>query len=147
MKETSPIHLDLFDVIKSAIASTSDEGDEGVKDLEVEELEDEEITNRPAEINEPSLESSTKSETISQIESMFRQFVATFSSLSQNQQLLLACIVLYFVTKIFTRKGDVRSEAIDDKVDNLTNEVREMKAMLESILKLSEQRGLYNDEL
>lgn len=147
MKETSPIHLDLFDVIKSAIASTSDEGDEDVKDLEVKELEDEEITNHPAEIKEPSLEISTKNETISQIESMFRQFVATFSSLSQNQQLLLACIVLYSVTKIFTRKGDVRSEAIDDKVDNLTNEVREMKAMLESILKLSEQRGLYNDEL
>jgi len=141
LKETSPIHLDLFEEIKSAISSS--EGGEHIKDLEVES--DEEIINIPIEVEE--LETTTN-ETLSQIESMYRQFVAAFSSLTQNQQLLLVFVVLYFATRILIRK-DSSAGAIDDlaqKVDGLTKEVRELKAMLESILKLSEQSS-NQDEL
>ena len=137
MKETSPIHLDLFEVIKSAIASS--EGGEEISDIVAEEP-DEETTTIPTDA-EPA--GSVKA-TLSHIEGTIRQFVASLVSMPQNQQLLLAFVVLYFVTKIiFGKKQYPSADAIDElsqNVEDLTNEVREMKAMLKSILELSGQK-------
>jgi len=131
LKETSPIHLDLFEVIKSAIASGEEGGE--IVDLEVEP--DEEITSTV----EVKVAETATDETTSQVEGIFRQLVAAVLSLTQSQQLLLAFVVVYFVIKMLFRKNDPTADTIDDlaqKVDNLTNEVMEMKTML---LKMSEQ--------
>ncbi|KAL7537292.1 hypothetical protein ACHAXR_009090 [Thalassiosira sp. AJA248-18] len=143
LKETSPIHLDLFEEIKSAIAS-GEEG-EGIVDLEVEDEPDEvEVVVKEEK------EAAAPIEIVSQFEGIFRQFVAVFLSLTQNQQLLLALVVLYFVTKILFHETELRAETVDNlsqKVDDLTNEVREMKAMLESIAKMIDQSNQESDEL
>ena len=136
MKETSPIHLDLFEVIKSAIASS--EGGEEISDIVAEEP-DEETTTIPTDA-EPA--ESVKA-TLSHIEGAVRQVVASLVSMPQNQQLLLAFVFLYFVTKILSGKKYPSSDAIDElsqNVEDLANEVREMKAMLKSILELSGQK-------
>lgn len=129
MKETSPIHLDLFEVIKSAIASS--EGGEEISDIVAEEP-DEETTTIP-----------TDAEPVESVKATLSQVVASLVSMPQNQQLLLAFVVLYFVTKIlFGKKQYPSADAIDElsqNVEDLTNEVREMKAMLKSILELSGQ--------
>lgn len=140
MKETSPIHLDLFEVIKAAIVS-GEEG-EGAGELEVEEEPEEETKKQPAEAEAAEKPSTTANAIFSQMEAIFRQTVATVSSLPQNQQLVLAFIVFYFITKIVFRRKDPAAETIDNlnqKIDDLTNEVKEMKAMLENVLRLSEQ--------
>ena len=130
MKETSPIHLDLFEVIKSAIASS--EGGEEISDIVAEEP-DEETTTIP-----------TDAEPVESVKATLSQVVASLVSMPQNQQLLLAFVVLYFVTKIlFGKKQYPSADAIDElsqNVEDLTNEVREMKAMLKSILELSGQK-------
>ena len=125
-------------MIKSAIAFSEDEEDN--KELEVDEPDEETINVVPTETHAPEI-SITKSP--SQIEGIFSQFVATVLSLPQNQQLLLAFVILVLVTKmLFFRRMDYRTEEIDElaqKVDDLTNEVREMKDMIRLILKLSNE--------
>lgn len=133
LKETPPIHLDLFEVIKSAIAAAS-EGGEDIKDIEDEEQEDD-ITAPSIETEEPAAATNTA---LTQIEGVLRQAVSMFLTLSPNQQLLVAFFVLYFLAKMFFgKKGAIRSEEIDDlaqKVDDLAREVKEMKALLETIV-------------
>ncbi len=136
LKETSPIHLDLFEVIKAAIVSG--EGGEGKEDLEVEEPEEADIK-MPTDIE---VTESASGVILSQVEGILRQVVTSFLSLPQSQQLLLGIVVLYFVAKLIFGKKTDAAEAFDDltrKVDDLTLEVKEMKAMLETILKQSEE--------
>jgi len=145
LKETSPIHLDLFEVIKSAIASS--EGGEEISDIVAEEP-DEETPSIPTDA-EPA--ESVKA-TLSQIESTIRQVMTSLVSMPQNQQLMFAFVVLYFVTKmLFGKKQYPSADAIDElsqHVEDLTNEVQEMKAMLKSILELSDKsRNHQSDEL
>jgi len=81
-------------------------------------------------------------EPLLQVESKLDQLVAALLSLTQNQQLLLAFVAVCFVTKIFFfRKKDSTADTLTDlsqKVDDLTKEIREMKVMLGSILKMSD---------
>jgi len=137
LKETSPIHLDLFEVIKTALASGEEGGE--VEDTDIEPKEEMEIATTETE-EETNV--TTPDTTTSQVESKFDQLIAAFSSLTQNQQLLLAFVIFYFVTKMIFPKKDLTADKVNDlaqKVDGLANEVKEMKAMLESLLKISEQ--------
>jgi len=147
LKETSPIHLDLFEVIKKAIASGEEGGE--IEDSEADTQPEEEANVATAVVEEEGLrnkttasEIATMDETPPQVEGMLQQLVAALLSLTQNQQLLLAVVVLYFLTKMILSKKDPTADKMDDlarQVDDLTNEVRDMKNMLETILKMSEQ--------
>lgn len=140
LKETSPIHLDLFEVIKAAIASG--EKGEGAGELEVEEEPEEEAKEQPLEAETVAKPPTTTNTIFSQMKAVFRQVVATISSLPHIQQIVLAFIVFYFITKIVFVRKDSAAETINDlnqKIDDLTKEVKEMKAMLKSVLRLSEQ--------
>ena len=133
LKETAPIHIDLFQVIKSALAS-GEEGMEGIGEDSALPADEEAEEAEAAAIETP---------TMSLIESTFRDLVDALSSLTLNQLLLLAFVALYFLSKIFFRRTEVpTTETVDNltrKVDDLTLEVREMKAVLERILELSEK--------
>jgi len=147
LKETSPIHLDLYEVIKKAIASGEEGGE--IEDSEVEAQPEEEVNVATTVVEKDGLrnkatasEIATMDETPPQVEDMLQQLVAALLSLTQNQQLLLAFVVLYFLTKMIFSKKDPTTDKMDDlarQVDDLTNEVRNIKTMLESILKMSEQ--------
>jgi hypothetical protein len=136
-KETSPIHLDLFEVIKSAIAAGEEGGE--IEDQAVEPEEEMEALEEAEKI-EPV--ETTANETLSQLKDKAQQVMAAFLSLPQNQQMLLAFVVLYFMAKMIFPGRDRNSEAIDElttKVDSLTAEVVELKVMMKRILDLSEQ--------
>lgn len=128
----------MFEVIKTAITSVKES--EGVEEPEAEEEEEEqaEEVKPPKEEAMPVVKKAEFS-----FEELFTELVRTLTALPQNQQLLLAFVVLYFVSRMLFRKRDPAAERIENlskQVDDLTNEVMEMKAMLESVLKLSEQK-------
>lgn len=144
MKETSPIHLDLFEVIKSAIASGEEGGE--ISELEAEVPEEE------SKVIEMEKKETTANATLSKIQGIISQAVAVFLSLTQKQKLLFGFVVLYFVTKVLFRRryADPTSETLDNlnkKVDDLTSEVLEMKSMLEKVLEVSNERTHLGDEL
>ena len=140
LKETAPIHLDLFEVIRSAIISSSsgERGGEGITEQEsiadegmAEEGNKEVVTNTPTEEVEP--KSAVKG---------IIQFAASILSKPRNQQLILAIGLSFAAKMLFFRGGDAaltsaaqEMDHLSKKVDELTKEVREMKAMLELILK------------
>ena len=142
MKETSPIHLDLFEEIKSAIAS-SDEG-EGITDMEnVEEEANEDVTS--------SVQVESESITIPSKEGgIVRRVVTSFLSMPKLQ-ILLGVGVLYFGANILlSSRRDANANAIAElshKVDDLSREVKEMKAMLEAALKVSANQSGQRSEL
>ena len=70
------------------------------------------------------------------------QFAASILSKPRNQQLILAIGLSFAAKMLFFRGGDAaltsaahEMDHLSKKVDELTKEVREMKAMLELILK------------
>ena len=102
----------------------------------------EEAKEQPLEAETVAKPPTTTNTIFSQMKAAFRQVVATISSLPQIQQIVLAFIVFYFITKIVFVRKDSAAETINDlnqKIDDLTKEVKEMKAMLKSVLRLSEQ--------
>ena len=78
-----------------------------------------------------------RDEPLSQLKKKLNQLVIAVSSLTQSQQLLLV-FAIYFVTKmLFSIKKEPTADIIQ-KVDDLSKEIREIKAMLESVLNMSE---------
>ena len=134
MKETSPIHLDLFEVIKLAIASGEEDGgvDEDLEHVQVGEPEKkipEKVVISKAAVEVNKAEPVVLPEPPSQLDDMLQQVIAAFSSLPQSQRLLLAFVSFFFITKMlfFRSKSDpIRADSLEDlaqHVDNLTNKV------------------------
>ena len=140
MKETSPIHLDLFEEIKSAIAS-SDDG-EGITDMEDVEEEAKEVSIQVE--SEPATTTSPKDGGI------VHRVISSFLSMPKLQ-ILLGVGVLYFGAKmLLSNRRDSNASAIAElshKVDDLSKEVIEMKAMLETVLKVSTNQSGQRSEL
>ena len=142
MKETSPIHLDLFEEIKSAIASS--DGGEGITDMEdAEEEANEDVTSSTQVESEPGTIPSKDG-------GIVRQVVTSFLSMPKLQ-ILLGVGVLYFgANMLLSNRSDTSANAIAElshKVDDLSREVSEMKAMLEAVLKLSANQSSQRSEL
>jgi len=141
LKETSPIHLDLFDEIKSVIASS--DGGEGITNMEdAEEEANEEVTSSTQIESEPA--------TTTPKDSIVRRVVTSFLSMPKFQ-ILLGVGVLYFGANVLlSNRRDSSTIAIAElshKVDDLSREVKEMKAMLEAVLKLSANQNGQRSEL
>lgn len=135
LKETSGLHLDLFEVIKSAITSTENGG--AIADVDVEEPDDG-VTQMSTEV-EGEMDAAKVDTPSHYFEGILSRSIVAGSSLSQRHQLLLLLFVLYFVTTMFflgTSESSSNGEVTDlvRKVEDLTKEVREMKAMLEKII-------------
>jgi hypothetical protein len=136
LKETPPVHHDLFEVITKAISSSVDSESEAINDLE---------SKRPDNDEERAHMDAGETATVttppsSPFDSIFRQIIAAFSSMTPIQQIAMI-VAIYFVAKvIFFRKNDLRdADNLAHKVDELANEIREMKVIFERILKMSER--------
>ena len=135
--------MDLFEEIKSAIAS-SDNG-EGITDIEdTEEEAKEEVTSSTQVESEPATTTSPKERGI------VHRVITSFQSWPKLQ-ILLGVGVLYFgANMLLSNRSDPNAIAIAElshKVDDLSREVSEMKAMLEAILKLSAKQSSQRSEL
>ena len=142
------MHLDLFEVIKSAITSTEN----GVANTNVDAEEpDREVTKLSTEA-EGVMDAVKVDTTLHYFEYILRQSIVAVSSLSQRQQLFLALFIMYFVTKmsflgIRTESSSGGTMDLVHRVEDLAKEVREMKAILKQIHdKLSEENS-NRDEL
>ena len=132
LKETSGLHLDLFEVIKSAITSTQNGGaitvvDMGEPDREVT------TTSTEAEGEMAAVKVDTPS---NYFDGLLRHLVVAAASLSHREQILLVLFVLYLVAKMMflgsrNKHGSGEVMYLAQRVEELTKEVREMKAILD----------------
>ncbi len=148
LKETSGLHLDLFEVIKSAITSTENGG--AITNVDAEEP-GQEVTKMSTEA-EGVIDTDKVNTPLHYFEYILRQSIVAVSSLSQRQQLYLALFIMYLVTKLSflgIRTESSSGETMDlvHRVEDLAKEVREIKAILKQIHdKLSEENS-NRDEL
>jgi len=134
--------LDLFEEIKSAIASS--DGGEGITDMEdAEEEAKEEVTSSAQIETEPASTASPK-------EGIVRRVVTSFLSMPKLQ-ILLGVGVLYFggnmLLSSWSDPSTIAIAELSHKVDDLSREVKEMKAMLEAVLKVSANQSGQRSEL
>lgn len=123
--ETKPIHLDLFEEIRkvlisddnaTALADAGDAEEEAEEELSQEVVE-EEIVNMQA-----------------QSESLWSQFSAMFMSLPKPAKVLALGMTSFFVMRLLFRKPDPTVAELSRQVEDLRTELKEIKAMLESVL-------------
>lgn len=137
LNETPKVHIDLFEVIKKAIGSS---------DTELKQSDD----------NNNMTKAETKAAaaitTSSKFEAMCSEIIASFLSLTSGQQIavlmFVSFVALYTVgTIIFRKYKSCGNEDLARRVDELSNEVREMKIILERLLTLSERNVNLREEL
>lgn len=156
------MHLDLFEVIKSAITSTENGG--AISDIDVVDEPEKEVTNNVltgsvvGEIRDAAKVDTTP---LNNIEGILRRMIVSVTSLSQRQQILLALFVLFIVTRTvlflggttqnqtkISSSGPEVFDVLAQRVEDLTKEVGEMKAILEQIyLRMEEESSNHRDEL
>ena len=140
VKETSPIHLDLFEVIKTAIAEDG-EGGEMIEDGPEKEVEEDgrDDTKPPASDDVGDIAAHSL---VSQAQALISRAIATVLSIPPWQQAVLAVMLLYLASRVLLRRrSDPSSHQIEElnrKIDDLTIEIREVKVLLETMLR---QRG------
>ena len=144
LTETKPIHLDLFEVVKLAIASDQ----ESTGDLEVETEEETETL----AIMTPSVKEEEKADKdiMQQLTNIFQNFASAAIQSPQYVQIMAVVVSMFFLYLVFRKKSVHEPQSIDDlarKVDQMTVEMMEMKAMLESIIKLMGEHRNERDEL
>lgn len=123
--ETKPIHLDLFEEIRKVLISDDNataltgagDAEEEVEDEVSPEVEEQEIVNVQA-----------------QSESPWSQFSAMFMSLPKPAKVLALGMTSFFVMRLLFRKPDPAVAELSRQVEDLGREVKEIKAMLESVL-------------
>lgn len=131
LNETPQVHLDLFEVIKKAIGSSDDSA---VSEQELKKHDD--STKASTDIGETE---TANIKTSLNFEAIVLQIIATFSSLTPSQQVAMfvaaSFVTLYFVGKgIFRNNSSRGTDDFGQRVDELSNEIREMKIILERIL-------------
>jgi hypothetical protein len=126
----------LFEVIKKAITSSVDSESEAINDLELKQ---------PDNDTERAYMDAGEAATVtippnSLFQGIFRQIIAAFSSMTLSQQ-ITSVVALCFVAKVtFVGKHHPRdADDLAQKVHELTNEIRDMKVILERFLKMSER--------
>ena len=130
--------MDLFEVIKAAIAKDGEgveagpergEGDEAEKDGSVE-------AKQPTS---GAVGDSASHSPIPLAQALVSQAVATVLSMPPGHQALFVVVLLYLASRVFLlRHSDPSAHRMDEsnlKVDHLTIEIREMKILLEAILR------------
>lgn len=82
---------------------------------------------------------------------VFSQIIASFLSLISGQQIvvlmLASFVTLYVVGVIFRNNNSNGNEDLAQRVDDLSNEIREMKVILERLITLSERNVNLREEL
>lgn len=137
LNETPKVHIDLFEVIKKAIGSS---------DTELKQSDDNNNTTKAETKAAAAITTSSK------FEAMCSQIIASFLSLTSGQQIavlmFVSFVALYTVgTIIFRKYKSSGNEDLARRVDELSNEVREMKIILERLLTLSERNVNLRKEL
>lgn len=138
LTETKPIHLDLFEVIKLAISSEENNG-EGVE-LELEEEPEIETKVSPVPVE---VETRKQPDTLSPFQRCAQQLSSTFWALPREYQVLSG--VLFFGSVwMWTRGGSRNDRKLDDlqwKVDQLNNELNEIKTLLNTVVQLMKENN------
>ena len=139
MNETPKVHIDLFEVIKKAIGST---------DTDLKQSDDNNDTTKASIVSGETVDvAAVKAST----NFVFSQIIAAFLSLSSGQQIvvlmLASFVTLYVVGVIFRNNDSNGTEDLAQRVDELSNEIREMKIILERLITLSERNVNLRDEL
>ena len=142
MNETPKVHIDLFEVIKNAIGSS---------DTDLKQSDDNNDMTK-ASIDSGETNAATAVTTSSNFETMFSQIIAAFLSLTSGQQIAVlmvaSFVTLYTVGAIIYRNNDSSgTEDLAQRVDDLSNEIREMKVILERLITLSERNVNLKEEL
>ena len=133
LTETKPIHLSLFETIKSAIASGNNTEEELVEAEETNDVE----TKAPIDIEEVDAMKKEPERKESETMSLFKIVSNSLWSLP-TQYKLLSGIFFFGSIMMFTR-GRLGSEqqqldALNRKVDQLTIELSEIKSLLHTIV-------------
>ena len=141
MNETPKVHIDLFEVIKKAIGSS---------DTDLKQSDDNNDMTKALISGETP--AATAVTTSSNFETMFSQIIAAFLSLTSGQQIgvlmFASFVTLYTVGAIIYRNNDSSgTEDLAQRVVDLSNEIREMKVILERLIALSEQNVDLKEEL
>ena len=130
------MHHDLFEVIKKAVPSS--DNSEAISDVESKERFMIDANEKDA--NEGDTEISTiKSPPM--LQEIFHQIIASFSHMTPTKQLAILVTTFLIGTVMFSKNDARASDDLAQKVDELTNEIREIKVLLESILILAEQNS------
>jgi hypothetical protein len=142
LNETPKVHIDLFEVIKKAIGSS---------DTDLKQSDDNDDITK-ASIDSGETKAATVVTTSSNFETMFSQVIAAFLSLTSGQQIAVLMVTLfvtlYTVGAIIYRNNDSSgTEDLAQRVDELSNEIREMKIILERLIALSERNVDLREEL
>lgn len=137
MNETPKVHIDLFEVIKKAIGST-----------DLKQSDDNNDTTKASIVSgETVAVAAVKAST----NFVFSQIIAAFLSLISGQQIvvlmLASFVTLYVVGVIFRNNDSNGTEDLAQRVDELSNEIREMKIILERLITLSERNVNLREEL
>lgn len=131
LNETPKVHIDLFEVIKKAIGSS---------DIKLKQSDDNNDTTKASTETKAAAAITTSSN----FETMFSQIIAAFLSLTSGQQIAVlmfaSFVTLYTVGTIIFRKYDSSgNEDLAQRVDELSNEIREMKIILGQLLTMSKR--------
>jgi hypothetical protein len=127
----------LFEVIKKAIGST-----------DLKQSDDDNDTTKASIVSgETVAVAAVKAST----NFVFSQIIASFLSLISGQQIvvlmLASFVTLYVVGVIFRNNNSNGNEDLAQRVDDLSNEIREMKVILERLITLSERNVNLREEL
>ncbi|KAL3807060.1 hypothetical protein ACHAXA_008006, partial [Cyclostephanos tholiformis] len=136
LKETPPVHHDLFEVIKNAISSSDDR--EAISEVDLKQP----LLIDANKVNSDAVEAETEIFTIpSKFEGIYRLIIAVFS-LAPTQQLALSVAIFLLARVIFSKNDPSAVDDLAQKVNELTIELREVKDLLERILIASERNSL-----
>jgi len=125
--ETKPIHLDLFEEIKKVLIS--DDNTTTITLVDAGDAEEEVENELSSEVVEQEIVNVQ-----AQIESPWSQFSAMFMSLPKPAKVLALGMTSFFVMRFLFRKPDPTVAHLSRQVEDLGKEVKEIKAMLESVL-------------
>ena len=123
--ETKPIHLDLFEEIRTILVSDNTAGALASAGEAEEEAESEQST----EVVEEEIV-----DIQAQPESPWSQFSTMLMSIPKPAKVLALGLTSYFLMRILFRKPDPAIAELSRQVEDLGKEVKEIKAMLESVL-------------
>ena len=142
LAETKPIHLDLFEVIKVALSS----GSENKSDVEVETEDESTYTQEVVLV----AEKGSGNDTMVQFQGVLRHAFRMYLALPTSIQ--LGCVVVSLslaYSSFFRGRNTTYSQPAElvKKVDDLSAELKEVKAMLKHVVILIGEGNIRGEEL
>lgn len=146
LAETKPIHLDLFEVIKVALSSGSD----NKSDVEVETEDESEVETTYTQEVVLVAEKGSGNDTMVQFQGVLRHAFRTYLALPTSIQ--LGCVVVSLslaYSSFFRGRNTTYSQPAElvKKVDDLSAELKEVKAMLKHVVILIGEGNIRGEEL